>query len=130
MFATSLLRVNHILPLLSKALHGQLNDIPRLEEALRGKTHSDARGRSGGNDIARQELHEPAHVRDDGGNRKYHVVGAGILQQLAVDGQLQRQILRIGHFIGGYKPWTGWAKGGRGFPLDPLPAHFNLEGAL
>src|SRR5271157_2077845 len=68
------------------------NQVAGLEECP--GCRADARWGSGGNDVSRFERDELRQERDDGDHREDHLSGGGLLLDLTVDRELQRQCLR------------------------------------
>jgi hypothetical protein len=90
----------------------------------------DARRGAGGDDVARQQLHELRDIGDDLLDGEDHRRGAAVLLALAIDVEPHRQRLRIADLVGGHQPGADRAEGREALALVPGRAALGLPGAL
>src|SRR5438067_1847032 len=101
-------RVGDLISQHPQAVDLDLDDVPGFEKGL--SRRADARGGTGGDDVARLQGDEAADPGDRLGHVKDHVTGRGILADLSVDARLDRQSLRVGDLAYREK-WAQRAKG-------------------
>ena len=91
---------------------------------------ADALGRAGDDDVARQERHELAQMREDLGDGEDHVARIALLPDSAVDGERERNRLRVGNLVGRHEPRSERTERVEALALDPLAAAVGLPVAL
>src|SRR5690606_12883720 len=96
----------------------------------RRHSESDAGWRARRDDITRLESHELAHVAHQGADVENHRASIAGLHSLAIDVELDIQILRVGDFVGCDQPRTDWPESVASFSLVPSPAPVHLVVAL
>src|SRR6185437_8083379 len=130
--ARSLLRRDHLLPLLAEALDAEGDDVADLQE-FRRRLHAerDARRRAGDDDVARLEHHELRHVPDDVLAIEDHRPGVTALALLAVDVEPHVEVLNVLDLVFGDEPRADRAERLAALALHPLAAGaLDLEIAL
>ena len=75
-------------------------DVARLQEDRRLAGHADARRRAGEDHVARQQRADLRDVRDQFVDLEDELLGARVLHRLAVEAQLNPQVVRVRHFVG------------------------------
>ena len=100
-FSSTILRAQHADP---GDLH--LQHVAGLHEQLRIAAVADALRRAGGDHVAGRERGEVGAERHDVRDRIDQEIGAGALHLLAVEPRHQRQLGRVGDFVGGDHPWA------------------------
>src|SRR5690606_29841766 len=116
--------------LFAEAFHAEPDDAARLEVRRRLLAHADAGRRAGGNDVARLQAHELAQVAHEVRHAEDHRARRAVLVALAVDLEPEVELVPVRHFVGRDEPRTDRAERIGALTLDPLAAHFQLEGAL
>src|SRR5208282_5155153 len=104
------------------------NQVARLEE--RPGCRADARWSSGGDDVSRFERDKLRQERDDGGHREDHLSGGGLLLDLTVDRELQRQCLRVRNRVGRENARAHRAEGVMPLAVHPVEELVPLAGLL
>lgn len=84
--------------------------------------HADAGGRSGEDQIAGFQGHDAGEVGDDEVNGEDELRGAGILHGVAVESELDAEVVRVLDFIGGDEFGPEGGEGIEGFAGEPLLA--------
>src|SRR5208337_1384567 len=102
------------------------NQVAGLEK--RPGCRADARRGSGGNDVSGLERDEPRQERDDGGYREDHLRGGGLLLDLTVDRELQRQCLRVWNRVGRENARAHRAEGVMPLAVHPVEELVPLAG--
>src|SRR5712692_2846318 len=88
------------LALLPESLDGELHHVAGLEEHRCGlDAEADAWRRAGGDDVARQERHVVADVRDDLRDAEHHGARVAGLHALAVDLERHAECLRVADLV-------------------------------
>src|SRR5271157_4102575 len=102
------------------------NQVAGLEECP--GCRADARWGSGGNDVSGLERDELRQERDDGGYREDHLRSGGLLLDLTVDRELQRQCLRVWNRVGRENARAHRAEGVMPLAVHPVEELVPLAG--
>src|SRR4051794_26803408 len=96
---------DHALPLLAESIDPKRHDVAGLEvDWLRLHAHADPGRRAGGDDVARQQGHEPADVADNLDDAEDHRLRVAGLHALAVYVEPHAKRMRIRHLVLGDQP--------------------------
>src|SRR5271165_4224238 len=108
----------------------ELDDVAALEEL--GRLHAEAHAlrRAGDDHVSRQQRHELAEMRKDLGDGEDHVAGVALLPDGAVDGERERDRLRVGDLVGRHQPRPERTERVEALALHPLAAALGLPLAL
>src|SRR5215210_2374485 len=116
-----------LLTLLAQSFDAQRDYITDVEELRRLHAGADARGRAGGDDIARQQCHELRDIRNALRHREDHGRGRSGLATVAIDVEPHRQLLHVRYLIFGHQPWADRTEGVVRLALGPLTQTLDLE---
>src|SRR6516165_7867799 len=109
-----------LLPLRSEPLNPERHHIARLQiDRGRLLAHADTRGRTGRNDVAGKQRHDPADVADQSGNAENHCLRASCLHPLVVNIEPHLEALGTSQFVCCNENWSNRAEGVETLALVP-----------
>ena len=103
---------------------------PAFRKTGRVEAEADARGSAGADHVAGQERHEPAQVAHQRRHVEDHLVGVAALPLLAVDGEPEGELLRVGDLVRCREERAERREGVLALALRPLAAALELVLAL
>ncbi len=104
----------------SDAFDFHFADVAGFQEHLRFARNADTRRRTGEDEVAGFERDDLRDEGEHGGYSEDEFLGAGILHGLAVQSELDFEVVRVDFFVGGDDPGTGGCEGVEGFADGPL----------